>query len=88
MKKVHHNRYSYTDRVIDFTFVRNVRLPTTILPPKAIGLITTSNMARITWESPILLPYQGFKLSYIHFSHSVTHSFFLIFEGFKMKFKF
>ncbi|VDK61397.1 unnamed protein product [Onchocerca ochengi] len=58
-KKVHLNRYLYAGRVVDFVFLRDSPMPITIPSPSKIGLITTDNIARITWESPILLPFQA-----------------------------
>ncbi|CAG9539972.1 unnamed protein product [Cercopithifilaria johnstoni] len=58
-KKIHLNRYLYAGRVVDFVFLRDSPMPITIPPPSKIGLITADNTARITWESPILLPFQA-----------------------------
>lgn len=49
----------YAGRVVDFVFLHDNPMPITIPPPNKIGLITADSTARITWESPILLPFQG-----------------------------
>ncbi|EJD76761.1 TK protein kinase [Loa loa] len=58
-KKIHLNRYLYPGRVVDFVFLRDSPMPITIPVPRKIGLITNDSTARITWESPVLLPFQA-----------------------------
>ncbi|KAM3717158.1 Protein roller-3 [Dirofilaria immitis] len=58
-KKIRLNRYLYAGRVVDFVFLRDSSMPITISSPSKIGLIAADNIARITWESPILLPFQA-----------------------------
>ncbi|VDK28704.1 unnamed protein product [Gongylonema pulchrum] len=57
--KIHLNRYLYAGRVVDFVFSRNRPKPLTILPPSKISLMTAVSSARVTWEPPPLLPFQG-----------------------------
>uniref|UniRef100_A0A0R3RIS5 Fibronectin type-III domain-containing protein n=1 Tax=Elaeophora elaphi TaxID=1147741 RepID=A0A0R3RIS5_9BILA len=59
IEKIHLNRYLYAGRVVDFVFLRDNPMPITILSPNKLGLITADSTARITWESPILLPFQA-----------------------------
>uniref|UniRef100_A0A1I8EBK5 receptor protein-tyrosine kinase n=1 Tax=Wuchereria bancrofti TaxID=6293 RepID=A0A1I8EBK5_WUCBA len=58
-KKMHLNRYLYSGRVVDFVFLRDSPMPITITAPSKIGLITADSTARVTWGSPILLPFQA-----------------------------
>lgn len=41
--------------------MRDRSLPLSVLPPDGIGLITSSNLAVITWKPPPLLPFQGIQ---------------------------
>lgn len=53
------NRYFNTGRVVDFVLSYNRPKPLTISPPSRVGLMTTTDTARVTWDVPALLPFQA-----------------------------
>eukprot|EP00080_Pristionchus_pacificus_P014883 PDM74903.1 rol-3 [Pristionchus pacificus] len=55
----HFSRYLYAGRIDDLAFLSPPRLPPLILAPNQIGLITFTNVARITWTPPQPLPFQA-----------------------------
>uniref|UniRef100_A0A158R4X9 receptor protein-tyrosine kinase n=1 Tax=Syphacia muris TaxID=451379 RepID=A0A158R4X9_9BILA len=63
-KNIHLNQYLFAGRVVDFTFMKERSLPLTVLPPNAVGLITSSDLAVITWQPPPLLPFQSKKFEW------------------------
>lgn len=60
-------RYLYAGRIDDLAFLSPPRLPPLILAPNQIGLITFTNVARITWTPPQPLPFQGKGVLSNHF---------------------
>ncbi|GMT10469.1 hypothetical protein PFISCL1PPCAC_1766, partial [Pristionchus fissidentatus] len=55
----HFSRYLYAGRIDDLAFLSSPRLPPLILSPNQIGLIVSTNVARITWTPPQPLPFQA-----------------------------
>ncbi|GMS80022.1 hypothetical protein PENTCL1PPCAC_2197 [Pristionchus entomophagus] len=55
----HFSRYLYAGRIVDLAFLSPPLLPPLILAPNHIGLITSTNVARITWTPPQPLPFQA-----------------------------